>query len=312
MPEQAAAPVQPPPTTPAPEAPKPAPVAETPNWQEQYAKKVREHVADRRKWESQQREMNPKIQRLAEIDKREALAKLNPPEYLKSIYGEKWYDTIVESKLNGAPPADVVAAEISKVKEEFQSELAKRDAAERERTNAAEKAQQSATLRSLRDDMSSFFHASKDSYPALDARFENPEAVGNAIFAHIQAHWEKTAVQNEQGRYVGKPLSYKEAADALETRERAFAKKLAAHEKLSPEFRELLTPKQINATLPKQSQLAPSQSQGQNSQSQDSQSQARRTLSNDITGSTQGQQAPASRAERWERAIEKHAEMRRR
>jgi hypothetical protein len=309
----AAAPVAPTPTTEAQPTPAPAAPPERAELEKLrgiHEKRVKEAIIERRKFEAQLKELSPKAQKLAELEKLDALAKLNPPEFLKSKYGDKWYDIIVESKLNGAPPADVVAAEISRVEDRFNAELAKRDAAAKAQQEAASKAQQSSQLRQIRDDMAGFFHASKAEYPALEARHGNPTAVGNALFAHIKAAWDAHAKYDESGRLVSdtKAMTPKQAADELEEAERSFAQKVAAHEKYAPKFREALTPKQMSNTMggPKLQQDSQQQSQS------GSQQQARRTLSNDITGSTPGRQPPATLEERRRRAIERYNEVRRR
>lgn len=315
----AAAPVAPTPTTetqPTSPAPQAAPPerAELEKLRATHDRRVKEAIVERRKFEAQLKELSPKAQRLVEIEKRDAMAKLNPPEFLKSIYGEKWYDTVVESKLNGAPPADVVAAEISRVEDRFNAELAKRDAAEKARQDAASKAQQSSQLRQIRDEMGRYFSASKAEYPALEARYGNAEGVGNAIFGHIKAAWDKSAHYDESGRLISntQALTFKEAADALEDTERSFAEKVAAHEKYAPKFREALTPKPMSNTMGAPKLQAQQQNQQQQNSQTSSQQQVRKTLSNDITGSTPGRQPPANPEERRRRAIERYNEVRRR
>jgi len=81
--------------------------------QRQRDMKAREVIVERRKFEAQLRQQQQRISQLEKLEQREQMARLNPPEFLKSIYGENWYDKVVESKLNGVPPADLLAAEMA-------------------------------------------------------------------------------------------------------------------------------------------------------------------------------------------------------
>jgi len=205
------------------------------------------------------------------------------------VWGDNWYDTIVSAKMNGVPPAQLIAAEIQKVRDESRAERSQWETQQRE---AAERAQAEAAQRQLRDFRAAAVADAErraDELPALMLRLGDAKAVGEAVGSHIRARWDATAKQAEDGTYSGTLLTFEEAAKELEEREVELLKKLTAHEKLKTRLTPPKNPDSVSSSLKQQS--------AQSTQ------QPRRTLSNDLTGSTPGRQPPATTAEKRARAI---------
>jgi len=290
-PKPAAAPV-----APAPEAPPPADAskAELAAYKDRLAKKEREYITERRKWEGERKGLGEKLSKLSEYEKREREAKLNPSAYLESVYGKDWYDRVVEAKVSGgAPTADTVALEIQRVRDEMEAKFSaeKSERAKAEEAAANQRVQEA--RQSLRYQGDALVKASAAEYPLL-SKLPNP---GAAIAQHIEEQFNEAHAKRQEGEEVF-ALSPKEAAEAIETMLYGFAEAAAQHEKYQPKLRERLTPQKVNGSLG-----APSQQQSAVQQPQSAQQPERRTLSNALTGSTPGRQAPRSDAERRERAI---------
>ena len=103
------------------------------------------------------------------------------------------------------------------------------------------------------------------------SRYGSPAQIGRMLLQHARAEWDASVQYDARGNLVapGKVLSPKDAAEALERREREYVSKLQAR----------LTPAPVGGAIggPRLSQQQPQQSQ-----------QQRRTLSNSITASTPG------------------------
>lgn len=300
-----AAPAAAPTSTPnAPAAPAAAPAAAPPapnEWeskakalQAERDRSVRERVVERRKFEGQLRQMQDRMKSLESIEQKfnqqQKLSRLNPVEFINSIYGEKGWDVITEARINGVPPASLIEAEMARVREEFNGELSKRDQAAQQAAQRAQQAQLEASVREVTGSMEAFVSQKTDAYPALLERYGSPKAVADALFKHARAEWDKTVQYDARGvvSQPGKVLSAKEAADALEAQERAVVEKITGR----------LTPKQTSAPIG-----GPKLNTSQQQQVAQSQQQQRRTLSNDIVGSTPGRQQAASAAEKRLKAI---------
>ena len=262
--------------------------------QRQRDMKAREVIVERRKFEAQLRQQQQRISQLEKLEQREQMARLNPPEFLKSIYGENWYDKVVESKLNGVPPADLLAAEMAKMREEFSGELSRRDAESQRQARVAAQQTQERQLRAGMADVqggfTEFFSAKATDYPALAERYGgDTQAVSRALFAHAKAAWDKTVQYDETGRMVapGQVLSPRDAAEALEKAERELVAKIQGR----------LTPAPTGGSIG-----GPRLSTQQ--QQQQTQQQQRRTLSNALTASTPGSRPAPSLADRRARAIQ--------
>lgn len=255
--------------------------------------KVKEGVIERRKFAAEQKAARERLAKLEQLERREQLAKLNPEDFLKGIYGDNWYDTVVSTRMNGVPPAQLIASEIEKLREENRTAWSQRDAQQREAQERAAREAASRQMGEVKTSMAQWAEANLGELPALAGRLGDSRAVGEAIFAHARAAWDSTAKYDEAGNMVtpGKVLSFAEAARELEAKEVELLEKLAQHEKLRPRLTGGGKPESVAASSVKQ-QSAPSNQQ-----------QSRRTLSNDITGSTPGRQPATTAAEKRARAV---------
>lgn len=224
----------------------------------------------------------PELQKYREEREREReLAKLNPPEYLKSLYGEKWYDTIVSAHVNGVPPADLIAARVSEIERNFKNELEKRDAQVKTQAEEAAQREEQETRAMVADNCTAYFTSKADEYPLLGT-YGDAARIGAAVAKYIEQEFLK------DGKTL---LTPQEACEKLEAAEYARLEKAAS----APRYATKLQERSKSVTVP-------SSSQGSGAQGE-SQSQ-RRTLSTHLTASTSQAQAPSRRtdAEREEAA----------
>jgi hypothetical protein len=203
--------------------------------------------------------------------------KLNPDRVLKKALGEKYWDTLVEQRISGAPSAEVLASELSRTKEEIRAELrAEAEAAKAEEQKAAQ-ARDEQTRATLASEASGYVAKSKSEYPGFE-RYP-VETVGKAVAQYIEAEWNRT----------GKALTNKEAADAVEWN--AVAASFARGEDLAPKVIEKYRPQLLKLTEKLKPVTVAGSNEGQVSRSSQVE---RRTLSNDLTATT----SPAKRSYR--------------
>lgn len=254
-------------------------------------RKEKGHVLNVRKWSEEKRALEAKAaeadKKLAEIDRQEKLAKLNPIAYLQGKYGDKWYDIVTEAKLNGIPPADLIAAEVEKLRTDFETKLSEKDKAAETAKAEAEKAARTQRVEAARAQLltetTEFLKASGKEYPALEV-LGDESAVSKQLAQAIESEFNNTHKLDNDGRVVsnGRVLTAKEAAEKLEAQLVEVAVKVAAHEKYKGKF-----------------QPAPSIG---GPKLQRTETQQRRTLSNELSGKTTEAPQRMSREERWERA----------
>lgn len=189
--------------------------------------------------------------------------KANPDPFLKKALGDKYYDKLVEMRINGgALTADAVAAELERVKNDIRNEFTQKEEnakveAERIANERADQARQQ-----LAEEAGAFLEKNWSEYPIFEG---NPKAeVARAIASHIEREYHRT----------GKVLTNKEAAEAIEGAQLAQAERLASIEKYRSKLTEKLKPASIAPTGVPLSR----RTEGE-----------RRTLSNDLTASTPGQ-----------------------
>lgn len=272
----------------------------------EHNKKLKEQILERRKWDSDRKATGERLSRLAELEKRESQARLNPPAFLKSIYGDNWHEVVNESKLNGVPPADLIQSEMSRMRDEFEAKLKARDDESTSRLQAQQQQALEQARANIRLEAEEFYSASGADYPILE-RLGGKEAVASAIAQRIEREFHASSKRDESGAVVrqGRVLTTKEAAELIEGEMLAVAEAALKAEKYKSRF----APKPPDLTAEKKSgslQLKQQQqSNGQQSQSeQKPQSPPRKSLSNDITGSTKDD-APArlTPEERRQRAL---------
>lgn len=257
------------------------------------ALKERQHVMQVRKFSEEKKAHEASLQKVTQIEKLQAQAKLNPEAFLKSIYGDKWYDVVVESRINGVPPAQLLADEIAKVEEKFEKKFAERDEARTKADADSQKKAIGSARRQLNLEALDFLKAKTSDYPIF-AGLGGEVQVAQLLAQRIEAEYNRTEKRDAAtGELLqpGRVLSTKEAADALENELLGFAEKAATSEKYRAKLQEKLQPPKQVAKVAEKSPQRPESSQ------------QRRTLSNEMTGSTPGRQPPASREERMQRAI---------
>lgn len=243
-------------------------------------KRARVNAAEARKFADEKKGIGAKLSRLNELEKAQAHAKLNPAAYLKQVFGDDWYDRIVQARVNGdAPTGDTVALELERVREEFKGQLDERDKRYAEEQAKAQQASVQAELQRFAQSAADFAAANTKDYPIFET-LGDAKAVGDVLVQRIRGEFDRT----------GKILTMKEAGDALEAQLLSIAEKAASAEK----YRERLTPKlkpvQTAAVIG-----AP--------QLRRTEVEVRRTLSNDLTASTPGRQPPRNDDERRAAAV---------
>ena len=219
--------------------------------------------------ETEKKTWGEKLSQVERFEKLKANAKLNPEPLLKEVLGDKYYELITEHRLNGgAPPAQIVAAEIEKIREEMNGKLSERDEALRkereERAAEAKKAGESAQAQQVVGYISDFWTKNVGDYPAIEAEGHPPEKIAAMIAAEVRREFDATSEVDEEGNVV-KPgkADPKGVADRWEASLLFRAKRISALPKYA-------------AAVPK------SEAQPQ-----------RRTLSNDLTGSTAAEKPTA-------------------
>lgn len=215
--------------------------------------------------------LGPKLTRLGELEKLQSQAKINKSAYLKSLYGDDWYDQIIQEKLNGgAPTGEVVASEVARVREEMKAEFDRRDSESKAAVEESRKAAETEARNGLSLSAQSFWEASGKDYPAIKA---DPAYFASVAAKHIEDEYNRTSTRDENGKLLrpGKVLTMKEVAEKWEESVVSHSAEVVAAQKYADRFK----PK------PPQS-VAPAE---------------RRTLSNALTGSTPGQRPPPATVE---------------
>ena len=244
-----------------------------------HEKKTREHIIERRKWEASNKASLEMKTKLDVPEKREAQARMNPPAFLKSIYGEQWHEVINEAKLNGVPPGQLIAEEMQKLRDEMDAKYRARDEEALKSQEAARERDITEARKSIFAESAEWYRAKADEFPILKKLGDAP-AVARTIAQRIESEF------NRQG----KVLTTAEAAELIETDVLDWAAEAGKHEK----YKAKLQPPAASSTV------TPSkQQQG----IQQKPAAARRSVTNDITGSTPAAKPPASDAERRARAI---------
>lgn len=243
----------------------------------EHQKKQREQIIERRKWDGERKTSGERLTKLEQLEKREQSAKVNPVGYLKSVYGEDWQKIINEAALTGATPAQLVQESIDKLREEFE---AKDKSRAEESTKAAETQRQQAqdnARQTIFAESAAWYRAKASEFPLL-AKIGAEPAVARTMAQRIEHEFNKT----------GKILTAAEAAELIEGDVLEWAREATKHEK----YKAKLQP------APASSTVAPSKQQ----QGTQQPAAARRSITNDITGSTSPAKPPASDKERLARA----------
>lgn len=278
-----------------PAAPPSAPPAKSPEvvaFEKQLAdeRKVRDVMMAKQKaaleggMKKEREGLGQKMNRLGELEKMHAQAKLNPEAFLKGVYGDDWYDRVIAAKLNGGvPTAGVLADEIAKVEERVEAKWKARDEEAKQAADAQRQQSQANARRELQSEAAQFWKASATDFPVLEG-LGDAGRVSALLAERIESHYHSTVERDEAGQLVrnGQILSMKQAAEALETQILGLAEKAVA----APKYADRFKPKVAVAPAVRPHAEQP-----------------RRTLSNDLTGSTPARSAPANESEKRARAI---------
>lgn len=295
-PKNGAHPAQPqqPVTPPAGAAPPPdATGAELKQWQERATKaeqlaaqKTREEIINRRKYEGERKTFAEKLKLADEHAQLKKHANIDPERAAKALWGDNWYERLTAIKVNGgAPTADSIALEMETREQALRKEFDERDQKRAQEQQQAEQRALDARVRNFRTELLEQVKAKGAEYPLTAQQFKSPEAHADAVFNFIVNEHQRSTQKDEDGNVVrqGRAMSFDEAAAALEEQLFAIADRAAGNEKYAEKLRAKLTPAKTPATLPPVVKSSPVLQQGQSSQSSQ---QARRTLGNDLTGST--------------------------
>lgn len=222
------------------------------------------------------------------------LAPVDRVTVAKELWGEKWFEEMTAAQVNGgAPSAQAIAMEMDRREKVLRDEMAQRD------TRAAEEAKraQAEAVTQKRQQhvtgISRQLKASESEFPLLFVAFGDESKAAAGVFGRIEAKWREAAKSGQQSQ----PMTWKEAAQSLEDELVSLAEKAVGHEKYTPRFKEKLTPAAVSGGNAQQKQSSSSQTQPSRSGIQQS-----RTLSNDLTASTQVKRAAISDEEREQRA----------
>lgn len=202
-------------------------------------------------------------------------ARLNSPGFLGKLYGKNYQEVVNTAAINGVPPADLIADELKRVEERFESRLAERDEKARQAAQTAEEQEYQTAFNNMASECSGFYSEKAADYPVFK-KLGSPEQVGRLLAQRIEGHI----------RGTGKMLSTQEAADGLEADVLGLLEEAVAHEKYKAKLQTKLQPATVQP-----SSGAPGVP-----------GSSRRTLSNHLTASTPDKAPPQSAAERLERA----------
>ncbi len=264
-------------------------------------KKERQHVIERRKFsaerEQEKKTWGEKLSEYEQFKKVKSQARLNPEAFFKEAIGDDWYDVAVGTKINaGAPTAGSVADEIRKVEEKLEAKFAAKEA-ERAKVEAKQREQNVASAkRQLANEALDFWKANAKEYPAFRG---SDEQIAQMLSARIEQEYYNTERRDPDTNELlmsGRVLTMKEMADKVESEIIAHAEIVAGAEKYREKLRLKLTP------------AAPTGSIG-GPKLQRTENHQRRTLSNDLTGSTPGRQPAVTQEEKRQRAIARFNEL---
>lgn len=257
----------------------------------------RVYAAEQRKFADEKKGIGAKLSEYEQLKKWKAdqerveqQAKLNKSAFLKAKFGEDWYEQIMAEKTNGgAPTADTVALEVARVREEMEQRFEAYKAEQEKASKEAQTRHVQAELKAFTDSARDFAKANVKDYPIFE-RLGGEQQVAQAIVSRIRAEHDRTSGRDEDGNHVpGKVLTFKEAADALESDMIAIAE--SAHDKYKTRLTEKFKPATVAPAVNGGPQLRRTEV-------------PRRTLSNDLGASTPGRQPPKSDDERRQRAID--------
>jgi hypothetical protein len=267
--------------------------------QAQKANIIERRQAQRER-EAKEKSMGERLKKADAYDKLTSMADVDPESAAKHLWKDKWYDRLVEAKLNGgAPSGEVVAHKLADLEAKFEQRLTERETASKAaQDEAAQKANESVRSGIGRDAV--MFHDAKlEEYPIFKQLGGN-ERVASLLMSRIEANKPMLAKYRSALEYDDADARVdilEWAAKGLESDALRLAESMVGVDKYKPRFADKLQPGKSSGTVVKQSQ--------QPSMSQPSPQQPGRALSNDMTAATPASRSgPRSDKEREAAAIE--------
>ena len=267
-------------------------------------KRARINIVEARKFADEKKGIGAKLSEYEQLKKWKAdqerldqQAKLNKSAFLKSKFGDDWYDQVVQERLNGgAPTADTVALEVARVEEKLEKKFEEREAARQKEQEATRQQQVQNELRSFTAQAVEYAKSVSKEYPILEA-LGAEEQVGAALVQRIRAEHDRTIQRDEDGAVVtpGRLLTLKEAAEAIEADLVAIAEKAFGVEKYKTKLTDKVKPATVVPSGAPQLRRTEAE---------------RRTLSNDLTATTAGRTPATTDEERRARAVAAYAAVR--
>lgn len=256
---------------------------------EEMAKRERRFIAEQRKAAEQKKGWETERGGLLEMKKALDQARLNPSVLAQKLWGEKWLDVLTETRLNGVPPAQLIASEVEQVEARFKAQLEERDKAAQAAQKGQEEARVASARQQMKADAQAFVKASTKEHGVLLASMPEDAAAG-MLAQRIESEYFRTEKRDsETGEILtpGRLLSMKEAAEQVESEVLALVEKVTASESFKARAAAKAAATKEAAPLAGGPKL-----------------ERRNTLSNDLTGLTRP--TPTARiteAERRARAI---------
>lgn len=263
-------------------------------------------VVEKRQWEREKLGFGDKLKAADEWLRVQREAGVSPLTVAKRLWGDKAIEYLNTVAANGgAPTAEAVALEMEKRDERLRGEFAEREAKtkreQEERVTTAERNDGAALLR----DAGAAYEYLESEYP-LFASLGNKQHIAQVVASQLAGPaWARYRAALASGDIDECAGLMRGAFDKLEKQLMGIAEKALGAEKYKATLAERLTGKPGAGNIP--SAVKPSQSMSQGSQAQ-SKSQPRQTLSNDLTGSTQGKTSGyRSDAQRMADALAKYS-----
>lgn len=149
----------------------------------------------------------------------------NPDKYLKADFGEDYYDKLTKLKVDGAPPADLIASEMDERMAKLQAQLDEKSKALDERLNQAQAQEARRAKEQYLASAKEHVKSNADKYKLIH-RFEEFDSVAGEIERHFRA----TCKKDMDGNWLpGETLTAEQAADAIEKRIKDIAEKFRGY-----------------------------------------------------------------------------------
>lgn len=259
------------------------------------AKKERLQVLERRKFAEQKKAFETERQSAAELKKTLEQAKLNPQAFLEKLYGPKYYDVITETRLNGVPPAQLIASEVEKVREEFRAQLEEREKAQAEAQKGSQEARIAQARRQLVAESGAYLESAAKEHGVLLAAVQGEGVLPAMLAQRIEQEYSRSEKRDpETGEVLvqGRILSTKDAAEQAEAEVLALVDRVVATEAYRARQQKAQASKEASPVFAGAPKL-----------------ERRNTLSNDLTGTTRSKPAVITDEERRARAVARFNEV---